>query len=830
MSLIGIFLCLFFQVWGSSVFPSISPTFPGIGCEVQITTNYFDSSDTEVLTSSPSCNVTEKFENFLWTRKSFWILPTTDGTLNSIGIACNRSSVFRIHRRFFHNIELYLNCTAGKAIGLDINPAIKLEYKVAQTDVFNVNLEIGKRSNEPNDTRMWVSFKGSDPIGYGSRERRRLQHFSSNYTFYFTSQPQWNLTFEITLERMGFREWLPNDLDNDTTRVKTQSLTLTVLKDRVICRSNRAGELFLVSIDEENPTATRLQLSCIIEEQACPADQFGTDCTNPMDKTPCKFVELHRFRRNGAAICAMRNELVVKEYFNLFNPISGMEFRGMPGIIAIQCSSVFWNYKEFSTVEKPFIFKKLSDATRPSFEVVDSTHFVPLGSPLILNCSTDGGDPMPRFSWKWTGLKKSKSHEDIEGLLQYSLTKDYSGGSVITIDKFTADLEGDYACRATNVRGTATQVFRARVAQGRSIWIYLSISAGVVVLLVVIAFAMFRLYLLQRGKLTALEIELFEQGKQEEIPEGKFAHEMSIFMPYNKEYEIRREDFELGDDILGEGFHGIVFKGRYGGNTVAVKTIKPYAEKSALMALLSELKIMIYLGKHENVVDLIGACTESLRDARVYVLVEFCPSGSLDSFLRENAERFEGQDETGSLSNSNTKIDEDLNRLDERTLLNWARQIARGMGYLESKRVIHGDLATRNVLLYSQRHVKITDFGLSRQLFNFEFYAKKSDARLPWRWLALESLKTMTFTSKSDVWSYGVTLWEMYTFGKLPYTCVSWNPDFVNMLENNHRLPPPKYASDEIYKIMTQCWDEEPKNRPSFQQLHEIYLSEDVPN
>jgi FMS-like tyrosine kinase 4 len=120
------------------------------------------------------------------------------------------------------------------------------------------------------------------------------------------------------------------------------------------------------------------------------------------------------------------------------------------------------------------------------------------------------------------------------------------------------------------------------------------------------------------------------------------------------------------------------------------------------------------------------------------------------------------------------------------------------MEHLESKKVIHGDLAARNILLTSTLQVKVTDFGLSRRMYAYAEYVKKSKAPLPWRWMALESLQQMSFSSKSDVWSYGITLWEIFTLGDIPYPGLSWSPDFPEMLEAGMRPKKPDRASDEM--------------------------------
>jgi serine/threonine protein kinase len=141
------------------------------------------------------------------------------------------------------------------------------------------------------------------------------------------------------------------------------------------------------------------------------------------------------------------------------------------------------------------------------------------------------------------------------------------------------------------------------------------------------------------------------------------------------------------------------------------------------------------------------------------------------------------------------------------------------MEYLASKNVIHGDLAARNILLTSALQVKITDFGLSKQLYDYTNYVRKQQAPLPWRHMAVESLKEMSFSTESDVWSFGVTMWEVFSLGDVPYPGRSWALDFLHELENGLRLLQPKFASDAIYETMKACWSWSKYERPEFRAL-----------
>ncbi|KAH8324484.1 hypothetical protein KR074_008389 [Drosophila pseudoananassae] len=149
-------------------------------------------------------------------------------------------------------------------------------------------------------------------------------------------------------------------------------------------------------------------------------------------------------------------------------------------------------------------------------------------------------------------------------------------------------------------------------------------------------------------------------------------------------------------------------------------------------------------------------------------------------------------------------------------LVSWAFQVARGMEYLSSKQVLHGDLAARNILLCEKNVVKICDFGLARSLY--QNYYKKENGKIPIKWLALESLRDHVFSTKSDVWSFGIVLWEMFSLAMVPYPGIDQNQIFQK-LSDGYRMEKPPYANQELYDIMLECWQKIPQSRPSFNDL-----------
>ncbi|XP_065684796.1 fibroblast growth factor receptor 3 isoform X1 [Hydra vulgaris] len=243
---------------------------------------------------------------------------------------------------------------------------------------------------------------------------------------------------------------------------------------------------------------------------------------------------------------------------------------------------------------------------------------------------------------------------------------------------------------------------------------------------------------------------------------------------------------------------------------VAVKTLKEDASEAEYKDLATELKILIHLGEHKNIVNLLGACTT--KGEKLHVILECCPGGNLLNFLRSKREVFKPFwfKKELDMENEFTFID----------LLMIAYQVSKGMDFLQSRKCVHRDLAARNVLVGPDYVMKVADFGLARDIYKNEFYLKETTGLLPVKWMAPESLFDKIYTSNSDVWSYGILLWEVYTLGGSPYPGLP-TEELFSFLEDGRRMDCPEICPKAIYEIMLDCWKKSPYDRPLFAQITE---------
>lgn len=261
------------------------------------------------------------------------------------------------------------------------------------------------------------------------------------------------------------------------------------------------------------------------------------------------------------------------------------------------------------------------------------------------------------------------------------------------------------------------------------------------------------------------------------------------------EWEIPRSSLQLIRK-LGSGNFGDVWYGKWKGTTeVAVKTLKPGT--MAPSAFLQEATIMKKF-RHEKLVSLFAVCS---KEEPILIVTEYMVNGSLLDYLRNK----EGK---------NLRL---------QSLIDMAAQIASGMAYLEREQLIHRDLAARNILVGDNKIVKVADFGLARIIEDSEYTARQG-AKFPIKWTAPEAALLGKFSIKSDVWSYGILLYELITHGQVPYPGMQ-NREVIEQVERGYRMPKPSNCEcpDSVYAMMMQCWDADPEKRPTFEFLYGFF-------
>ncbi|XP_076987881.1 tyrosine-protein kinase receptor UFO isoform X3 [Tamandua tetradactyla] len=271
---------------------------------------------------------------------------------------------------------------------------------------------------------------------------------------------------------------------------------------------------------------------------------------------------------------------------------------------------------------------------------------------------------------------------------------------------------------------------------------------------------------------------------------------------------VDRHKVALGK-TLGEGEFGAVMEGQLNQDDsvlkVAVKTMKiAICTRSELEDFLSEAVCMKEFD-HPNVMRLIGVCFQgSEREGfpAPVVILPFMKHGDLHSFLLYS------------------RLGDQPVFLPTQMLVKFMADIASGMEYLSTKRFIHRDLAARNCMLNENMSVCVADFGLSKKIYNGDYYRQGRIAKMPVKWIAIESLADRVYTSKSDVWSFGVTMWEIATRGQTPYPGVE-NSEIYDYLQQGNRLKQPVDCLDGLYALMFRCWELNPRDRPSFAELRE---------
>ncbi|CAL1269807.1 unnamed protein product [Larinioides sclopetarius] len=525
---------------------------------------------------------------------------------------------------------------------------------------------------------------------------------------------------------------------------------------------------------------------------------------------------------------------------------------------------------------------------------------------LELDCVVNG-TPLPKVIWYRNGEL---------------LTSNFTGGrfeedfQVLVISRLVDEDSGDYACIAENVAGTIMRNLSlsvisngvsGHVTQGisDSIHVWVLVAAGICVVTILILLILFGRWFYKRKhtlmKLQGFNHQLFQEGHFGIYDPNMPIDEQVDLLPYDNRWEFPKENLKFGR-TLGQGAFGRVVKAEAFGlndyeksTTVAVKMLKERADINQQRALSAELKILIHLGHHVNIVNLMGAVTKNIEKGELLVMVEYCKYGNLRNYLLRHRDKFVNEmnfynrsplplsesppldsavtcftevrfdtflsssgsgstvfavdnpnyrqrvqsiissDPKGSCSSqfvgrsmscssSNDsryycRVDSQEHVITTSDLLCFAFQSACGMDYLASRKLIHRDLAARNVLLAEEKVVKICDFGLAKDCYKYENYVKKGDGPLPIKWMAVESIRDHVFTTKSDVWSFGILMWEFFTLGSNPYPGIEIDEEFYKRLNAGFRMEKPDYCPEDVYHIMRDCWLANPDDRPDFSQI-----------
>ncbi|XP_067465187.1 macrophage colony-stimulating factor 1 receptor 2 [Thunnus thynnus] len=472
-----------------------------------------------------------------------------------------------------------------------------------------------------------------------------------------------------------------------------------------------------------------------------------------------------------------------------------------------------------------------------------------------LTCRSSGY-PLPTILWyTCTGVKDTCGNVSTYQVSPTDVTSQEEGEEQVRkhlpLRLSAYDDDVTVECAARNSRGESHDVFHLRSAGHPKALIGAVSAAAVLLLLLLVVFYKWK----QKPK---YEI----RWKIIESTDGNnYTFVDPTQLPYNYKWEFPRDKLRLGA-VLGSGAFGKVVEATaYGLGTdsnvtrVAVKMLKPSAHSEEREALMSELKILSHLGYHDNIVNLLGACT---RGGPMLMITEYCSHGDLLNFLRGHAQDFmasilsvdevEGEAFYKNMAAQHARLRSDSgisccseyqemqpimspgqkhlgvqkDSLSIGDLMRFSHQVAQGLDFLSTRNCIHRDVAARNVLLTDCRVAKICDFGLARDIRNDDSYIVQGNARLPVKWMAPESIFQCVYTVQSDVWSYGVLLWEIFSLGKSPYPNVAVDTNFYKMIKDGRHMDRPDFAPAEMYQLMTLCWNLEPTDRPTFKMIGQL--------
>jgi len=354
------------------------------------------------------------------------------------------------------------------------------------------------------------------------------------------------------------------------------------------------------------------------------------------------------------------------------------------------------------------------------------------------------------------------------------------------------------------------------------------------------------------------KVVLIERQKQSVVPEvtiekrkclapapnGKFKNGVDVgdvenqleseylFLKPDRKWEFDRTHLQLRSE-LGQGEFGRVVLGTVSAalpnstehalidvrGTVAIKMLKEGHSDQDMADFVKEMEIMKRIGSHPNIINLLGVCTQP-PGKPLFLIVEYAKHKNLKGYLTYHRQRrLEAWDNAYErpLSHPTLQSYHD-DPIDLKEMLNIGYQVAKGMMFLATKKCLHRDLAARNILVTENMTYKIADFGLARDVKTTEYYRKKTGGRLPVKWMSPEAIFDSIYTTESDVWSFGILLWEIVTLGDTPYKNLSVE-EVCEWHKVGRRMERPHDCPESVYDVMRNCWSLQPADRPSWKIL-----------